>query len=494
MQWSKYQEAIFDFNLNRPEHKFVVATAGSGKTTVIEECIRQLSRDKKVLAVAFGRDIKATLEKRLGKLRNVEIRTLNGFGNSCFPRGWKKLEKEKTFDVLYFDVLEKPKDRSFYYGIRHKIQKIVGLLKANMIWKPTYVDVLELMEQHSIVLGKKVSEKDFMEALLKTYELGWTKTKVIDYDDQIAMPLYFDWEIPYYDDVFCDEAQDLTPAQAELVARIKAARYTFVGDRRQAIYMFRGADIYSVDNIIKHYECTELPLSVCYRCSKAVVRRAQSIAPEIEFHADAPEGLDCEITPADFIKTVGPRDFVLCRTTAPLVSECLRAIREGKKAGIRGREIGSFLLDFIDSIPYNGDESGLLLEAAVSYVAEKSESAQRGGRADAVVLLADQLDTLRVLVEASPTVDGVRSRIEELFSDTVEGITFMTIHKAKGLETENVFILRPDLIPHKLATTYEQLVVEDNLLFVAITRAKLNLYWVTNERVDCGSGEPVCPD
>lgn len=53
-----------------------------------------------------------------------------------------------------------------------------------------------------------------------------------------------------------------------------------------------------------------------------------------------------------------------------------------------------------------------------------------------------------------------------------------TIHKAKGLEAERVFILKPDLMPHPKAKRGWEIDQENNLRYVAITRSKRELYLV----------------
>ncbi len=71
-----------------------------------------------------------------------------------------------------------------------------------------------------------------------------------------------------------------------------------------------------------------------------------------------------------------------------------------------------------------------------------------------------------------------------LFSDTdtydasADRVAFMTLHAAKGLEFEHVFIigLEEGMLPHERAgNSHEELEEERRLLFVGITRAKTNL-------------------
>ena len=54
----------------------------------------------------------------------------------------------------------------------------------------------------------------------------------------------------------------------------------------------------------------------------------------------------------------------------------------------------------------------------------------------------------------------------------------MTVHKSKGLENSTVYFLCPELIPSKFATQEWQIEQEWNLMYVGITRAKQNLYFV----------------
>ena len=53
-----------------------------------------------------------------------------------------------------------------------------------------------------------------------------------------------------------------------------------------------------------------------------------------------------------------------------------------------------------------------------------------------------------------------------------------TIHKSKGLEADVVYILNENLIPSKFAKSAEQLKQENNLKYVARTRAKNELYFL----------------
>jgi Recombinase len=75
-----------------------------------------------------------------------------------------------------------------------------------------------------------------------------------------------------------------------------------------------------MDLIAADWNAVEMPLSINYRCSKAVVRNAQIMVPEIEAWDKAPEGsvaaIDGDFPLADFQQT----DAIICRMNAPNIS------------------------------------------------------------------------------------------------------------------------------------------------------------------------------
>jgi superfamily I DNA/RNA helicase len=73
------------------------------------------------------------------------------------------------------------------------------------------------------------------------------------------------------------------------------------------------------------------------------------------------------------------------------------------------------------------------------------------------------------------SVDELKQMITGIFRDNVtDGITLSTVHKAKGLEANRVFIIKPQDMPLGVSKgwMYQQ---EMNLKYIAITRAKREL-------------------
>ena len=93
-------------------------------------------------------------------------------------------------------------------------------------------------------------------------------------------------------------------------------------------------------------------------------------------------------------------------------------------------------------------------------------------------LLYQRIEVIQCLCEEVESVKELRKLIEGIFSDDINGIILSTIHKAKGLENDRVFFLCPELIPSRFATMDWQFEQEQNLKYVAITRAKKELIYV----------------
>ena len=86
---------------------------------------------------------------------------------------------------------------------------------------------------------------------------------------------------------------------------------------------------------------------------------------------------------------------------------------------------------------------------------------------------------LEVLSEDINTTEELVDKIKNMFSDKkTDGISLSTIHKAKGLEANNVFIVCRSLMPSKSATQPWEIEQERNLMYVAYTRAKNKLSFI----------------
>jgi superfamily I DNA/RNA helicase len=256
-----------------------------------------------------------------------------------------------------------------------------------------------------------------------------------------------------------------------------------VGDPRQSIYGFTGASTDAMDLIAREFNTRELPLTVSYRCATAVVARAQSWVDYIEPAPGAPEGIVRDEVPLhEALANLSPTDAVLCRQTAPLVKVAYALLARGRACRILGKEIGDGLVNLIELQHGKGIE-GLLKKLAIFAEREAAKFTARGDER-AAEAVQDRVSCVATIAEALPepqrTIPGLIHRIQTMFQDPEKGeqqrvLTLATQHKAKGKEWDKVLILRPDLNPSKAARQEWQIEQEDNLMYVAATRAKLEL-------------------
>ena len=202
------------------------------------------------------------------------------------------------------------------------------------------VEFINLIKRYEIS-PDVMDDGRLVELAILMLEMSLSKSKMVDFDDMIYLPLMNEMKFPQHDFIFVDEAQDLNVAQHELLNRvlIDNGRLVCVGDSRQSIYGWRGADSASMSKLGFMFNCDMLPLSISYRCPKKIVERAKVIVPEIEA---APWAIEGEINYINQVteKTFAPNDMILCRANAPLLGMAYKCIRMKIPATIVGRNIG----------------------------------------------------------------------------------------------------------------------------------------------------------
>jgi superfamily I DNA/RNA helicase len=362
---------------------------------------------------------------------------------------------------------------------------LVSLCKSTLIDYKNLEEVLDLVEKFNIDIDV---DDLVMSFLSKIMEASKEAVNTIDFDDMIWIPIIKNWTGPTYDWVFVDESQDLNKIQFELIKKCcgKNTRIVAVGDRRQSIYAFRGADTNSIDRFVKEFKAVELPLSICYRCPKKVIEAAKEFVPEIETFENAPEGEVSNINFEMFLDNVKDEDLVLCRTNAPIVRVAFGLIRRGIKAVVRGRDIGKGLVKIIKK--YKATDINDLYMRLNNYMKTEEEKLlliEEGkyptSKKGMIMRVLDSIETLFVLMEDCKTIIQLETKIEQIFSDKAEGVVCSSVHKAKGLEAKNVYIVNFDMMPHPMAKTEEEIKQEYNIIYVALTRAKEKLFFIDDE-------------
>lgn len=515
----------------------LVAKAGSGKSKSIEEAVRRLPAHliPRTLITAFNKHIQTEMRdrQRRGDIpQGVTISTIHGLGTKVVANAFEPklpydiwIYKNKYRDLvdIYFDQTYTDPERRNEEDVLDAARSACEAVRLCMI---TLTDVrtedaiLETLGHYGVeypssfeqtILNcvpvvmewgmKGLPNKAFAQAEYGTY---FHPSERISYDDMIFLPIALDLKVPTFTLCFIDEAQDFNRAQQELLLRARGRGIAvWVGDPQQSIYGFTGADPKSFARIQELTGATSLPLSICYRCSKAVIRHAQTIVPDI-LHADnAVEGMVMPVA-QDALVEIAATHFqsgskkpfmLLCRTTAPLVTLAFDFLKRGVPAKVKGRDIGEDVIKTIDAIAKQkyeettpaGVKSRKFTFAEFPTAAEQYRMVQvqsLAQRKDTEMLISrvnDMVDSALavyewVSVDGGREIGDLRSKVQSLFADETGVIALSTIHKAKGLEADNVGIIRTDLMPHPMAKQDWEMEQEVNLQYVAVTRARVNLY------------------
>uniref|UniRef100_A0AAU7VGN5 DNA 3'-5' helicase n=1 Tax=Dinoroseobacter phage vB_DshS_R26L TaxID=3161158 RepID=A0AAU7VGN5_9CAUD len=529
---SPAQQAFYDWVETNTGNCILNAVAGAGKTTTILNGIAKMRG--KVWFGVYNKKMATEIQEKLAgrkdlarraqfaeKKERVESSTFHSLGfslvNSSLGRGQradvdeKKVkriidriiaEKEATDQQRRDDLRElagavesivsMAKNRGF---VGKRVAERYGLTDASDV--NAWMDMLETFDLlDAIPEGTETTAINFARAVLKRSN---DDLESIDMDDMVYLPLVRDLRLaPWhqFDWVLIDEAQDTNPTRRALARKVMGpqARLVAVGDPHQAIFGFTGADNDALEQIRDTFNARELPLTVTYRCPKAVVAHAQQWVDHIIAHDSAPEGQVLTQHYLDFVDSLPTLEratygetAILCRYNKYLVGLCFKMIRMGLPAKIEGRNIGEGLVKLATRWKSVKTVNGLetkLREYEEREVAKamKKEQEQKADR------ITDEVATLMTIIErvrsqGADRVEDVVASIEEIFEDNVAGkglITLCSAHKSKGLEWDNVYLLdRESLMPSKFAKQDWQIQQERNLIYVAVTRAKETLIEVT---------------
>jgi len=270
-----------------------------------------------------------------------------------------------------------------------------------------------------------------------------------------------------------------------------AKHHLYVADNlltHNSIMAFAGADANSYHEIHQELETLELPLSICYRCPADVVKMAQEIVPQIEARPGAPSGTIDWRTEEDLHKQAQAGDLIMCRKNAPLLKHCLRLIRNGIHARIRGRDVGKELANLIRNIGSQISDYGQFPDAVEFYYHQQKAVLIAKDASDAQLeILDDKCNTVSECFAGfldCRSVDELAMRIESIFSDYGTAVWFSSIHRAKGLEADRTWILEFDRLGELIGrdSSDEEAQTERNLKYVAVTRSLDTLFLVKREK------------
>jgi DNA helicase-2/ATP-dependent DNA helicase PcrA len=286
-----------------------------------------------------------------------------------------------------------------------------------------------------------------------------------------------------------------------------------IGDPNQAIYGFRGSDKRFIDRFMDDYPgARRFELAKSFRCAAPIMNAARRLAgselagtekaaalyrreyPSDKSEAEgvariisrliggasffAKDSDDADALVSDYEDSAAPGDCAVLIRAAPLAAPIAKALDDhGIPFELTAEQC------WWDTEPYKNFLNQVRESAAPEDEFKKGENDPALKRLfDLAALFGDTLSLLDALAYSGP--GGLPGTSNEVSRGKSEGVNIMTIHAAKGLEFDHVFVigLEDGILPFTLYDesdgdeTKDRLDEERRLLYVAMTRARLGLY------------------
>ncbi len=515
----------------------IVAGAGTGKTRTVTYRLAHGIRSgaveaRQALAITHSRKAAAELKERLGRLGvgDVDARTFHAAGLRVASQFWDRTGRsEPAPSVLsdsdswrmWRDCLRSVSGHDPDNGAVRDIADEVAWARSRLIAPAAYATAAE-------VAGRKAGID--ASTVVKCWD-GYLRAKArvgrVDFADLLEISadlMRADIEVAEavrerWRHVTVDEYQDTDPAQQRFLDAIvgEGRDLCVVGDPRQAIYSWKGADPSYLTGFARRYpDALVFDLSRNYRSTPQILGWANRLAGERgtkPLAATRPGGpnpkvtqLDSETGEASWVAGAARRAIaagtpvseiaVLYRFNATQARLEAAFARVGIPTVVAEDltffdrpEIRSVLTTFGQVARAQPDQDGMELLGTVLARAGFDRDRPPPGLGAARSRWESQsalLDLLEATVEEE-AVDAVTllAQVNKLATSSLgprdQGVTLATLHKAKGLEWDVVFVVgvTDGALPSSFADTPEQLAEEERLLHVGVTRARreLHLTW-----------------
>lgn len=471
MQWSEQQQRIFDWFTVGKGNMVIRARAGTGKTTTIIEAITH-APEQQILLGAFNKKIASELQSRL-KNPKAMAKTFHALGYGIIMYNWKGCSLDKGRSERLSRVVA---GSSCPDSVVNLVKRLSSLGK-NICPNPTMSKMLDICFLHDIEPTEEAVNDGWTIHRISELAMGVMakaaeKDGTFDFDDMVYVPIRNNWIKPKFDLVVIDEAQDMNASQLIMATRLSRGRIVVVGDDKQAIYGFRGADSNSLDRLKGELVADELGLNITYRCPKSVVSYVNRIVPDFIADASAPDGIVRPLSYDKMIEEAEAGDFILSRVNAPLTKTCFKLLALNKRAMVEGREIGQAIKKIVKGFKITDIND--LFPKLIEWQQKQLDKLSRVDNefvASKIEHMNDQVEIIRIFAENSDTLDEMMLKLDVMFQQTENGkydyIVCSSVHKSKGLERNRVFGLVDTLYPGKNKSIEEQ-----NIEYVMVTRAK----------------------
>lgn len=297
------QRKVVEFDRHHDKHCFVVAGAGSGKTHTLKQRVAYLiemgEAPSHITALSFsnlsGKELKTRIEKVHAKGHQVNANTYHGVGfgwlrtwNICDAKVFDAYKMKSTISKLLWN-----KENPYPYPIEPG--RVVSWFN-DLRQEGLLPEQIETRLGNQPIKGRLDTHGDALIQIWRQYNDIKRAERVVDLMDMIWLwwlemttnPARLNDVLNHIDFLLVDECQDLSELQFRIVEMVaSAAQVMMVGDPKQSIYGFRGADLLRLEQCISTLQATKLALTTNYRSTKRVVRAGNLIvsnAPEAQWY------------------------------------------------------------------------------------------------------------------------------------------------------------------------------------------------------------------
>ncbi len=483
LKWSQEQKKIFNWFCIGKKHCIVEARAGSAKTTTIIEGLNRASSPE-MAYVVFNKINQVEAQKRVLN-QKVEVLTFHALGYRFLRNHWKGVRGSAFAEYGRCQRLFPAAPKQVHF----QVARLVSFLK-NLYINPNQKNVMDTIVERGIDAGNHKTEyplEKLSEMALEVIKISleYPKDKLISFEDMVWVSVALNLVKPIYTLLAGDEMQDCNLPQFELLKRsVKPnGRICFVSDPFQNCYYFRGSMQNSMEKFQLELNAEKFTLTTSYRCPKRVIGMAQLIVPDIQAAPDAIEGEVYTLNEEKMLKEIKVKDVILSRNNFALVSQCLNLIKKNIPAYCLGRDVGKGLIDIL-----NGLEAKSIVDFydKLQKWRDNKIQAATGWNAGRVSdLVSDQYECLKVLAENCLEVSQIESKINSLFFDSeyvrIPSVICSTVHKFKGKEAENIFILSDTFSSGRRQLNAAEMEQERNLRYISQTRSLKKLIFVSTK-------------
>ena len=309
----------------------VLAGAGSGKTATMTEKIAHLINDVGIMPSRIwgctltnkaANEIKSRVKKKVGiKAENVKLSTIHSMAYRILKQGlltkdpYHRMPKIITNDsIKIYTILSLIWKHRFPYGRRDPKEYLeeINELQVNKLLTPKKYAALIGIDT-SIPIADDFNKlnisrsEEFTYHAYNHYEKWKKKTRQMDFNDILVGCYNLMHDDRYAKFVsglsqrceygIIDEGQDTNTLCFKIFKKLinHYKNATVVGDLKQCIFKFQGANIKNITGFIDEYNAKVMDLPTNYRSTKTIVENSNYFMKDIDYNIGTPSDTPNEI-------------------------------------------------------------------------------------------------------------------------------------------------------------------------------------------------------